>query len=230
MISGSWLKVLAMLAMVVDHTASRILYHEPTIVEPLLTIGGKDISWLFLMRCFGRLAFPLFAFLLVEGFLHTHSRWRYGRNLLVFALLSEIPYDLLRGDVFPAHGQNVLFTLLLGFLTLTIISWWEQHRLDNCRLAFYLIVLIVCAHLINCDYGSTGVSFVILLYVLRHQRILQAAIGCTMLPMGLIAGLAFVPINLYNGRRGFIHSSIGKYFFYAFYPLHLIVLYLIKSC
>ena len=89
-------------------------------------------------------------------------------------------------------------------------------------------VLIAAGILMHTDYGTSGVSFIILLYVLRRNRIFQAAIGCIILPMRWIAGLAFIPINMYNGQRGFIQGPWAKYLFYVFYPLHLLVLYFIK--
>ena len=228
LLSGSWLKVLAMVAMTVDHCAVGILRYERSFTEPLLTICGHDISWVLLLHGIGRLAFPLFAFLLVEGFLHTHSLRRYGRNIFLFALLSEMPYDLIRWGHFPALGMNVFVTLLLGFLALLAISRWEQERLDSIKLTVCLFTLLAVAALLRCDYGAVGVSFIILLYVLRKRCVLLAAIGCTMLPMAPIAALSFIPIVLYNGRRGFIRGTVGKYLFYAFYPLHLLALYLIR--
>ena len=227
-VSGSWLKVIAMVSMVIDHVAAYLLRYDPDFTATLFTVGSKQVSWCFLMRCIGRLAFPLFAFLLVEGFLHTHDRVKYGRNLLVFALLSEIPYDLVRRGSLFAGGQNVFFTLFLGFLALYAVERWESGKYSPGRLAVILISLIGIGVLFHTDYGSTGVGFILLLYVLRHNRILQAAIGCCYLPMRLIAGLAFIPINLYNGQRGFIQGHIGKYLFYIFYPLHLLAIYLIR--
>lgn len=222
-LSGSWLKVLAMLTMVIDHSAVAILRHDSTFAMPLFTLGDKGISGYYLMRCVGRLAFPLFAFLLAEGVIHTHNRWKYGRNLLLFALISEIPFDLMWHSCFFASGQNVFFTLFLGFLALCAIDHSQGYRL-----CLQLVALIATGIIIHSDYGNSGVSFIILLYALRKNPVLQAAAGCCMLPMRWIAGLAFIPINLYNGKRGFIKGPIAKYMFYLFYPIHLIVIYLFK--
>lgn len=229
-LSGSWLKVLAMLTMVIDHSTIALLRYDSGFAMPLFAIGGKGISGYYLMRCIGRLAFPLFAFLLVEGFMHTHNRWKYGRNLLLFALISEIPFDLMwHGSIF-ASGQNVFFTLFLGFMALCVIERMENKEQRSERYDYLLPVslfaLIAAGILIHSDYGNSGVSFIILLYALRKHPILQAAAGCCMLPMRWIAGLAFIPINLYNGKRGFIQGPIAKYSFYVFYPLHMIIIYL----
>ena len=227
-LSGSWLKVIAMLSMLVDHTASRVLRYCEGFVDPLYTIGHTQVSWYFLMRCVGRLAFPLFAFLLVEGFIHTHDRRKYGSNLLLFALISEIPWNLTHGGHLYGPSQNVLFTLFLGFLALCLVGQWEQGHVSTKRFALGLFGLIIFNIILRADYGNFGIGFILLLYVLRRNRILQAAIGCTYLSMRWIAGLAFIPINLYNGRRGFIRGQFGKYLFYVFYPLHLLVLYFVS--
>ena len=227
-LSGSWLKMIAMVSMAIDHLAAYLLRYDPDFTTSLFTVGSKQVSWCFLMRCIGRLAFPLFAFLLVEGFLHTHDRMKYGRNLLAFALISEIPYDLVRRGSLFAAGQNVFFTLFLGFLALYAVDRWKSGKDSAMRLAVILFSLIGIGILFHTDYGSTGVSFILLLYILRQNRIFQAAIGCCFLGTRWIAGLAFIPINLYNGRRGFIQGPIGKYLFYVFYPLHLLVIYLLR--
>lgn len=238
-LSGSWLKVIAMVSMLIDHVASQLLRYDPAFSEPLITMGHHSITWYYLLRCVGRLAFPIFCFLLVEGFLHTHDRWKYGRNLFVFALLSEIPFNLTHGGHVYGWSQNVFFTLFLGFLALCVVKRWEEERQTapsqstlyaehNRRMALRLLSFIVAGILLHCDYGNCGISFILLLYVLRRNEILRIAIGCCFLGMRWIAGLAFIPMAFYNGRRGFIQGPFGKYLFYLFYPLHLLALYFIK--
>ena len=237
-LSGSWLKVIAMVSMLIDHIASVILRYDPVFTEPLITLGHQSITWCYLLRFIGRLAFPIFCFLLVEGFQHTHNRRKYGRNLLVFALISEIPFNLTHGGHIYGWSQNVFFTLFLGFLALCVVRRWEEDRQSlpqstiyaehNRRMALRLLTLIVAGYLLRCDYYNCGISFILLLYVLRRNEILRAAIGCCFLGSRWIAGLAFIPIAFYNGHRGFIQGSFGKYLFYLFYPVHLLVLYFIK--
>lgn len=93
-LSGSWLKVLAVTIMLIDHLDAFVWYRLPAFREVLFPIGHREITLYILLRMLGRLAFPIFAFLIVEGFQHTRSRVRYGRNLLLFAFLSEIPWNL----------------------------------------------------------------------------------------------------------------------------------------
>ena len=202
--------------------------HYEAFREPLFVVGRHVVNWYFLLRCVGRLAFPLFCFLMVEGFLHTHDRKKYGRNLLVFALLSEIPWNLTHGGHLYGSSQSVMFTLLLGYLALVVVERWERDLMTTERMALSVFSLIAAGILLRADYGNCGVSFILLLYVLRRNHVLRAAVGCCFLGSRWIAGLAFIPIGMYNGRRGFIRGTFGKYLFYTFYPLHLLLLYLIK--
>ena len=102
-LSGSALKIIAMISMVIDHVALYLMDDSTVLYET--------------MRCIGRIAFPVFAFLIAEGFIHTRSRYRYFFTLLGFAVISEIPWYLLNG----ADGtHNVMFTLALGVATLMV--------------------------------------------------------------------------------------------------------------
>lgn len=225
-LSGSWLKVLAMVTMLIDHLAAFYWCADPNFFQPLFTIGHKHITLYFLLRAVGRIAFPIFCFLIVEGFVHTHDRMKYGRNLLLFAFLSEIPWNLVHCGTWHFASQNVMFTLFLGFLGLCAIDYF---RTDVRRMAFALIGLLVISVLLRADYGCNGYGFILLLYVLRTSPLLQAVIGCCVLASRWIAGLAFIPINMYNGRRGFIQGPIAKYIFYLFYPVHLFLIYLLQT-
>ena len=221
-LSGSWLKIIAIVTMLIDHLAAFCWYNEPLFQQPLFTIG-KPITIYLLLRVIGRFAFPLFAFLLVQGFIHTRSRKRYGLNLLVFAIISEIPWNLLRSGTWLCPKQNVFFTLLIGLLGLCAMERFKENRK---YLLASLAGLLILSVLVNADYGCAGYAFILLLYAMRDNRILQAVIGSCILPGRWITGLAFIPINMYNGQRGFIKGTFVKYLFYAFYPLHLIAIYL----
>ena len=94
-LSGSVLKLIAIILMLIDHTGVMILYNYPATTATLFSFGGVDYSWYRIFRDVGRAAFPIFCFLLVEGFLHTHDRKKYGLNLLLFACISEIPWNFM---------------------------------------------------------------------------------------------------------------------------------------
>lgn len=230
LLNGSWLKMLALLSMTCDHAAALWLCCLEGFTEPFFVLGNISVSWFSLMRSFGRLAFPLFAFLVVEGFLHTSDRRRYGSGLLLFGVLSTVPWSLARYDcLYSIASLNILFTLFLGFLALCAVRRWEEGRLTNLALAAVLITLLATARLIHTDYETEGVGFILMLYVLRHSPALQAALGIAILPVRWKAGLAFIPIALYNGRRGFIRGAAAKYLFYVYYPIHLLIIYLLRQ-
>ena len=223
-VSGSWLKVLAMATMLVDHLAAFYWVRDPSMLEPLFTIGHRGVTAYMLLRLVGRLSFPIFAFLLVEGFVHTRNRRRYGLSLLLFAFVSELPWNLVHAGTWHYASQNVLFTLFLGFLGLCAL---ERFQADRRRQAVALTGLLVVSVLLRADYGCSGYGFILLLYVLRQRPLLRAVIGSCVLGSRWVAGLAFIPISMYNGRRGFIQGPVAKYVFYVFYPLHLFLIYLL---
>jgi hypothetical protein len=221
-LSGSALKAIAVAAMVIDHVGI-CLESRPV---PLFTAFGQQITLYLVMRFIGRLAFPIFAFLIVEGYRHTRNRIRYGASLLLFAFLSEIPWDLFNSGMwFSFDKQNVFFTLFLGYLGIFAYEYFRGRRF----LRVFAIVLLLAASLfLQADYGLGGFCFLLLVYALRDYELLRDAVGVAVLPSKLEAGLAFFPLALYNEKRGFIKGPVLKYAFYFFYPLHLLILYFIR--
>ncbi len=224
-LSGSWLKVIAVTTMLIDHLAAFYWGKMEPFQAVWFTIGHHAFTPYLILRIIGRISFPIFAFLIVEGFQHTRDRKRYGRNLLLFAFLSEIPWNLVHSGTWHYPGQNVFFTLFLGYLGLCAIAYFKD---DGRRLLAALLGLLALSVLLRCDYGCSGYGFILLLYVLRNNKILQAIIGSCVLGSRWIAGLAFIPINMYNGKRGFVKGPVAKYFFYIFYPLHLLIIYYLR--
>lgn len=220
-LSGSWLKILAVVTMLVDHVSAFLLYDNPEFQTILFSLRGRAVTGCILLRMIGRLAFPLFAFLLVEGFLHTHDRKKYGLNLFIFALLSEIPWNLMHTGTCLYPRQNVMFTLLLGYLGLCALEYFREDKL---RMTVSILGLFIVAFFARADYGYVGYAFILLLYALRGNAVVRAVAGCAALPNHLFAGMAFIPIAFYNGERGFVKGPVAKYLFYAFYPLHMLVI------
>ena len=221
-LSGSTLKMIAMILMLIDHTA----LHALTPACPVsFSVFGMNVYLYELMRWAGRLSFPIFAFLLTEGYVHTHDRKKYGLNLFVFALISEIPWDLEHNGTLLYPKQNVMFTLLLGYLGM----WaFERFREEKVKQAVCLLGLLVMSFLIQADYGYRGFALILLMYVLRNEKVLQCVIGIALLSSTWIGGLAFIPVNMYNGQRGFIKKPYQKYLMYAVYPVHMLLLYWFK--
>ena len=225
-LSGSCLKLIACVSMLIDHMAGHVFKGMDWAYYVFSQIGHYEITPYFIMRSvIGRWAFPLFAFLIVEGFLHTHDRKKYGMNLLGFALISEIPFNLVHANRFFWPVQNVFFTLFLGYLGLCVI---ERYKEDFKNLTKYLVPLFLLSILLRADYGCIGFGFILMLYLLRENKLLMSIVGTGALPSTIFSGIAFIPIWFYNGERGFVRGRVLKYAFYAFYPVHLLVLYYIK--
>lgn len=225
-LSGSVLKLLAVVSMLIDHTASVLLQKSPIV---LLTIGRRSLKLYTAMRLIGRLAFPIFAFLLVEGFLHTRDRKKYGIRLLAFAVISEIPWDLEHAArLFRWSSQNVFFTLFVGYLGLCVVERLLKSEEGRVKYTLALLALLVASVLLKADYGCSGFGFILTMYLLREQPLFQAVVGSCFLGSRWQAGFAFIPLNLYNGKRGFIKGRVLQVLFYAVYPLHMLLLYYIR--
>lgn len=206
------------------------------------------------MTCVGRMAFPIFAFQISEGFLHTSNVRRYGQRLLLFALIAEVPFDLMlsSGWFFPFH-QNVLFTLLLGLVSIHALD--TARREPSVKKSVKAVLIVVLCLLLSAfgmvDYGMVGVATVILFYLARNfkgAKLVQLAgmilLNCFVLPgMGIPITLlgkeflfpgqgfavgALVFIWLYNGGKGRTSKAL-QYGAYAFYPVHALILYLISQ-
>ncbi len=204
-ITGAQLKWIAILTMVVDHMGV-ILFPEYLI-----------------FRYIGRLSFPIFCFLLVEGFVHTRNIQKYMIRLGGFALISEIPYDLaFNHDFLNFEKQNVFFTLCLGVGILYILKY-TKNSLEK---AVYIAFGMFFAEVLKSDYGAFGVALIIWFYMLYDDKIWKLLGGAMWSFYGGIGiqsygAFAMIPIGLYNGEKG----RQMKYLFYLFYPVHLLVLY-----
>ena len=218
MISRTGLKGLAAASMVVDH------------------VGVVLLPQLWLLRCVGRLAFPIYAFFLAQGFRYTKSRAKYLARLAGFALLSEIPFDyMVYGQAFAWQGQNVMFTLALALLALACLEkggWWMTGAVACC----------LAAEALRTDYGSFGVLLpVTSFYLWPRGKGLWALVFLAMcwlwefapipgtpVPMEALGVAAALPLALYHGGRG-TEGPVVRWGFYAVYPLHMGVLALIAG-
>lgn len=233
--SGSMLKLIAAFSMLLDHISvawiqEGILKNRKPAWLLSLWKTGTEQGWqdrALVLRCAGRLAFPVFAFFLVEGFCHSKNRKSYGLRLFLFAVITEVIFDLaLFGRWFYPGHQNVLFTFLIAFM----VMWgMEKSAQDFGRMAFFMAAGCGAAFLLKTDYGAYGVMLVLLLYWYRGNR-QQLLAGAVMAAVGgadmwFLPALSFLFLAGYNGKRG---KWPGKYFFYLFYPGHLLLLYLLK--
>ena len=183
------------------------------------------------LRVVGRIAFPLYCFLLIEGYTHTRNIYKYLLRLGIFAVISEIPFDIgfFGGWFVPGH-QNVFFTLLLGILAI--------YCMDRIRTKFgregYIVSYVAAvaigfaAEFLHTDYGLEGVLAIAIMYELRHSKVLQSVSFALITSFGssiqAFSVFSVVPLCLYNGEKGY-SSRVLQYVFYLFYPVHILVLY-----
>lgn len=231
------LHIMAMFFMLLDHMWATV-------------IPGRD--W---MTCVGRIAFPIFAFMVAEGYFHTHSLKKYVGRLLFFAIISEIPFNLMVGNTvfYPIH-QNVLWTFLIGILCIHMIEKAKQTN-QAWLIALAGLGALSTATILGLlgmvDYYHAGVYTVLVFYAFRGRKwwnligqfLLLAYIniqllggmkyeihllGYTMfIPQQSFALLALIPIWLYRGKQG-PHNKALQYLYYAFYPVHTLILGLLQ--
>ena len=223
-LDGGVLKCIAAALMLTDHVGAILLPEVPV------------------LRCVGRLAFPIFAFFIAEGYAHTRDFGRYFRRLAILAVVSEIPFNLENGAVFDLTRQNVLFTFCLALLTLRGLEALGRERgfgrWAGCGLV--LAAGFAAGELLRTDYGGWGMVTVALLYLCRDGKyaklwllLAMAAVNglgmgsLTMpvfggeMPIQIFAVAALPVIWLYNGQAG---PKGLRRAFYVFYPAHLLVL------
>ncbi len=235
-LTSNMLRILAMAFMICDHLWAKV-------------VPGND--W---MTYVGRMTFPIFAFMISEGFVHTSNLKKYIFRLLGFALISEIPFNLFYGGnwFYPYH-QNVLFTLLLGLLAITLIDKARKDKTAKSIIKTVLILIPIClgAFIGFPDYGFWGFLTVVMFYLFRGFPFawLLQLIAMVLMNFVLYEGqfisvelfgktyeiatqgfavFALIPIWLYGGRKG-KSSKIMQYGFYAFYPLHMLIIYLLVT-
>lgn len=248
-LSGNQMKLIAAACMLVDHFSKTTLAQA---FSALHRAGRVPVDALYQLSVvshkvlypIGAVAFPLFCYLFVEGYLHTRSKKKYFLRLALFALITEIPFDLLFFPGFAEmHGtypffwpyQNVMFTFLMAMCALFLIEKAEQvPRRWLSWLLQAAVALAMCSlaeFVIHCDYKGYGIFLAILFYVLRKKRIYQvvgalAAMLIVYNPHPVSMVISMVLVLLYNGQRG---KRNLKYFFYWFYPGHMVGLLLLNA-
>lgn len=219
------LHIWAMLLMLCDHLQLTLLPDLP------------------ILRCVGRLAFPLFAFMAVEGYLHTRSLKKYLLRLLMLAVISEVPFDLLvSGSVFDPMHQNVIWTIILGLCCIRAfenISAGRKMMLS----AVVIIASLAAAIIARADYSSAGVLTLLAFYVFRGNTVrcrLMQLLSLAFINLALLGGIKFafpyqalavlsLPIIwLYDGSQG-PHNGFIKAANYLFYPAHMLILALFSA-
>ena len=216
------IKCIACITMLLDH-----IKYSGSIFQNVLTIY------------LGRLSFPLFAFLAAESYCHTSNLKKYYKRLFIFALISQVPFMFFRTLVGEWKMLNIMFTLLLG---LTCIMTYDKIKKIYISIPI-IIGIIVFGEIINVDYGWFGVASVFVMYIFRNKKYFLPIIYGILIFVFYysLAGMEYIfdfnivllmlftwcstfIINLYNGKKG---KSSMKYFFYIFYPIHMLGIYLL---
>ena len=222
--SRNTLKIIALVSMVLDH------------------IGNVLFPEIIVFQVIGRIAFPLFAFFIAEGYYYTKNKGRYARLLFIFAIISWVPYNL--AFDYPMYKINVLGVFLISILGMFIIDQIKSSVSYKFMFAmifvFYILMCLVVDLLALAPEGIVGISLPIVIYATRNKKTLQMfCMGIMLVIMSLIvwsvyglkqgmiqllALLSIVLLCMYNGEKG---KTNLKYLFYVSYPTHLFVLWLI---
>lgn len=220
MFSSFTLKIIAVICMLCDHFGDAII---------------KPFSF---FNVIGRIAFPIFAFQITEGYIHTKDLKKYFKRLIIFAIISQIPFMLFLSTFTSPFTLNIFFTLLLGLLSIYI-----YNKIPNKFLSIVVgIIISIFAEIINVDYGAWGVIIIMIFYIFKDKKVIMSLLyilSCFIkyLPNLLKYNFHYIYLLLlfgttfsiffiiaYNGKQG---KKI-KYFLYIFYPLHMLILYFIN--
>lgn len=221
-INGAQLKYIAFASMFIDH-------FNKAIITPFLTGTGPLVVITTIFDILGRIAFPIFAFMVVEGFFKTKSRWSYLRNLLIFAVISEIPYDMFQSAEFVnTWSQNILWGLVLGLFTIMVIDKLKDYIKKRPLWVFVSLLIVALSSLgsmlISADYEYYAIIIIYLYYIFYDKRLLASGLGYLVIIKEIYAILGFATVLLYNGEKG----KQNKIFNYLFYPVHLLIFGIIR--
>lgn len=179
-----------------------------------------------LAEIIGMIGISIYAYVLAQGAEHTSSMWKYALSVLVFAVISEVPYDLaLYGKVWNWESQNTLWTVLIALVTL-----WLMKTVEGRGTMTYLLSAVAIlggclwAALIHCRFGWGFVLTAAVLFLFRKRRVIALIAGLGASLIYITAAMGFILISLCDGERRTGESSLGKYAYYAYYPLLLILL------
>jgi len=248
-IDAGELKWIAILTMLIDHIGAAVFVIYTSFYDGKADfVNANDMYRV--IRGIGRTAFPIFCFLLVEGLYHTKNLKKYLFRLFLFCLISEVPFDLAFHDgPWDMASQNVYWTLFLGMACIASLRYVDRQFMEpdskyynaiqeasNGRMAikpgvtlFAFRVLIVAvfagiSYVLKTDYDVTGILLIVVLYCMRDKRLWQSIVGYCCFSWEIWCFPAFILTYFYNGQRG----KQMKYFFYIFYPAHLLLLYFVR--
>ena len=241
-VSAFILKIVAVISMIVDHYS--VMLYPMTFGGKISAMPPEAMVKYMHLRIIGRVAFPIFAYMIAEGFIKTKNIKKYIQRMFIFALISTPAYNIAFGQAFIYTQKfliafifgNVMWTFFFALIMLCIIKKIEE-KVENVFLKSLFAVCVVAlfymlGDAIKCDWHGFGIALVAIFYVFRKSKIMQIFFAAAAIllaffkPFGVnfYAFLGLIPILLYNGKRG----KDVRYLFYAFYPVHLFVFALIR--
>ena len=226
-LSGAGLKLIAIISMLADHVNKALIY-------PYLESNHGFLAFISdVFDIIGRIAFPLFCFMLVEGYFKTRNRKKYLLNLLLFGVISEVPFDMFTtASFFNMNWNNVMFTLALVLVTVWIIDTLKEKMQKRPKALWYLvsilIVLVMCivSMSLSLDYEHHAILIGYFFYLFHDMPVFAIPFGYASMFKEPWALLGFGLTLTYNGERGKQHKML----YYWFYPVHLLILGLLRLC
>ena len=226
------LKIIAMITMLCDHTSYLLFGHF------------SELNYI------GRIAFPIFAFQISEGYIHTKNLKRYFIRLFLFAIISQIPFMLFRSIFTSGFALNIFFTLFLGLVTIFVYDKFNKIDCKNivihysCKVfsIFVVVIAAILAQVLKFDYGAFGIAIIFIFYLFKNKPLLMnigiilsviiyywnglqnSSLFLTYLVIVIFTCIPLAFINLYNHKKG----KDMKYFLYLFYPIHLLIIYFLS--
>lgn len=231
-LTGAHLKYIAMFFMLLSHLAQTGFIYG---------LGNKYYVLADIFVFLGRISMPIFCFFTVQAVIYTKDFRKYMLRMFIFSLISEIPFDLaLYGTPFYWESQNVIFTLLMGAITIYGIDYLRKSNYNVViKVLAGLLIIILARNLsliMRTDYNVNGIVAIVLLYLAKDNKLLTAlalliAFYFEFRVFGYAIPISYgfvylsIPlIMLYNGQKG----KQNKWAFYIFYPAHLLLIYLLK--
>lgn len=226
-LSGAQLKYIAIISMIIDHVNKALIYPNLASADGFLATLSN------IFDIIGRIAFPLFCFFVVEGFFKTRNRKKYLLNLLIFGVISEVPFDMFTtASFFNNNWQNVMFTLALVLTTIWIIDILKAKMQNKPKVIWYIvsliIVLVMCivSMFLSVDYEHHAILIGYFFYLFHDMPLFAIPFGYASMFKEPWALLGFGLTLTYNGERGKQHKMLD----YWFYPVHMLILGILRLC
>lgn len=222
LLNKAQLKYIAFVSMLIDHINNGL-------VTPFLDGSGLLLLVSNILSILGRIAFPIFIYFIVEGYFKTKNRGKYLTRLLIFGLISEVPFDLFTSKVvYNPNWNNMVFTLSLCLMMVWLIDWLRGKI--KAKALWYLLSIIVLAifsylaMVLSLDYDYKAIVIAYLFYIFYDKKLLAAGLGYLSIIKEVYSFLGFGLILLYNGKKGRENKGLS----YFFYPAHLFILGLLR--